>query len=61
MIRNLKLTTSLRVIGGSYFVSREIFSKQSLERPVAKVTTSITKKNSRAPISTEYICTISQI
>jgi len=53
MIRNLNLTTSLRVIKGSYFVSHKILSKQILKRSMTKMTTSITNKRSRGTISTE--------
>jgi len=53
MIRHINLTTSLRVIGDSYFVSRRILSKQSLKRSMTKMTTSITNKSSRGTIQTE--------
>jgi len=53
IIRYVNLTTGLRVIKGSYFVSLKIFSKQRFKRPMMKVTTSITNKSSRSLIPIE--------
>jgi len=52
-IRHLNLTTSLRMIMSSYFMSHRILSKQSLKKSMTEMTTNITNKSSRDTISIE--------
>jgi len=55
MIRHLNLTTSARLIRGSYFMNHVILFKQSLKRSVIKLTNSINNKSSRDPVSMENV------